>query len=202
MRKAAMYGTGVVILNLMANLPHTASHLGQHVVSLPTWQLAYVTLVIFIAPVAAAVLLWTRYREVRGWLLLASMVGSFVIGLAYHFLIPGPDNAFTLEPGAWQRAFWVSAVLLSLIEGAGSLVGVWILNQLARFPGAMQLTRPIGRIADRWLGPETKPRRGGTNLLPRPGSRSTSGTAHYSSRSLTGCSAASRTRRISCRRLT
>jgi glucan phosphoethanolaminetransferase (alkaline phosphatase superfamily) len=64
MRKAALYGTGVAILNVMANLAHTASHLGQHVVSLPSWQLAYVILVIFIVPIAAAVLLWTRYRGV------------------------------------------------------------------------------------------------------------------------------------------
>jgi hypothetical protein len=147
MRKAALYGTGVVILNIVANLLHTASHLGQHVMSLPAWQLAYITLVIYIAPVAAAVLLWTRYRRGGAWLLLASMAGSFVFGLGYHFLVPGSDNAFTLEPGAWRAAFRASAVLLLLVEGAGCLVGMWILSQLARFPGDAEGTRSIGGLA-------------------------------------------------------
>lgn len=158
MRRMALYGTGVVILNAAANLLHGASHMGQHVMSLPAWQLAYVTLVIGVIPVVAAVLLWTRYQGVGAWLLLASMVGSFVFGLAYHFLVPGPDNAFTLEPGAWQTAFRASAVVLLLIEGAGCLLAAWILSQLARFPGAAGRTQPMGGLAGSRPGPGARPR--------------------------------------------
>ncbi|MCA1740190.1 MAG: hypothetical protein LC740_15600 [Actinobacteria bacterium] len=154
----ALYGTGVLILNAAANLLHGASHMGQHVMSLDVWQWVYVALVIGITPIAAAVLLWTRYRGVGAWLLLASMVGSFVFGLAYHFLIPGPDNAFTLEPGAWQTTFRASAVLLLLIEGVGCLVGVWILSRLARLPGAAGGTRPLGRPADLRTDSGARPR--------------------------------------------
>ena len=57
------------------------------------------------------------------WLLLASMVGSFVFDLAYHFLIPGPDNVFTLQPGAWLIPFRVSSVMVVAVSGLGSLVG-------------------------------------------------------------------------------
>jgi hypothetical protein len=80
MRKAALYGTGVVIVNVVDNVLHAASHLGQHVMSLPARQLSYVTSVIFIAPVAAAVLLWTRSPREGARVLLASMAGSFVFG--------------------------------------------------------------------------------------------------------------------------
>ena len=157
MRKAALYGTGVVILDVAANLLHAVSHVGQHVLSLPEWQLAYVILVIFIAPVAA-VLLWTRYRRGGAWLLLASMAGSFVFGLAYHFLIAGPDNAFALEPGAWQTAFRVSAAFLLLAQGTGCLVGVWILSWLARPSEAATRARPIGGLGGSRQGSQAGPR--------------------------------------------
>ncbi len=82
--------------------------------SLPAWQLAYIVVVIYAAPVVAAVLLWTRYCLAGAWLLVASMAGSLVFGLLYHFLLPGSDNVFTQPdreslafPGAvaWQAHF-------------------------------------------------------------------------------------------------
>src|SRR5829696_6758690 len=69
---------------------------------LPLWQLAFIALVIFAAPVVAAVLLWTRYRVTGAWLLVASMAGSLVFGLLYHFLVPGSDNVFAQPP--WDVA--------------------------------------------------------------------------------------------------
>ena len=158
MRKAALYGMGAAILDVAANLWHVVSHVGQHVLSLPEWQLAYVILVIFIAPVAAAVLLWTRYRRGGAWLLLASMAGSFVFGLAYHFLIAGPDNAFALEPGAWQTAFRVSAAFLLLAQGTGCLVGVWILSWRARPSEAATRARPTGGLGRSHQSSQAGPR--------------------------------------------
>jgi hypothetical protein len=105
MRKAAAYGTAMVVLATVANLLHAVSHVGQDVMSLEAWQWAYVIGVIFLSPVVAAALLWTPLRLAGAWLLLASMSGSFVFDLAYHFLIPGPDNVFTLQPGVWLVAF-------------------------------------------------------------------------------------------------
>ena len=80
MRKAALHGTGVVIAKVIANLLHAASRLAQHVMSLPARQLSYVTSVIVIDPLAAAVLLWARYRREGARVLLAPMAGSFVFG--------------------------------------------------------------------------------------------------------------------------
>src|SRR5215203_1548768 len=119
MRKAAVYGTAMILLATAANILHAVSHAGQGVLSLEAWQWGYVVGVIFVSPIIAAALLWTRYRLVGAWLLLASMVGSFAFDFAYHFLIPGPDNNFMLQPGAWLIPFRVSSVMLWPSAGSG-----------------------------------------------------------------------------------
>ena len=124
-RDGAFICTAVVVVSVAVNVVHTASHAGQHVMSLPSWQLAFIAVVIYAAPVVAAVLLWTTYRATGAWLLVASMAGSLVFGLLYHFLVPGPDNVFAQPPGPWRDAFVVTAVLLSLLQAAGVLIGLW-----------------------------------------------------------------------------
>jgi hypothetical protein len=114
----------VVVVSAAVNVVHTASHAGQHIMSLPLWQLAFIALVIFATPVVAAVLLWTRYRVTGAWLLVASMAGSLVFGLLYHFLVPGSDNVFAQPPGTWRSAFVITAVLLSLLQATGVVVGL------------------------------------------------------------------------------
>jgi hypothetical protein len=132
LRTTAVYGTAMVVLATAVNLLHALSHVGQEVLDLQAWQWAYVICIIFLAPVVAAVLLWTSFRLAGAWLLLGSMAGSFVFDLAYHFLIEGPDNVFTLEPGAWLVPFRLSAVLLVAMSGLGALVGGWAVLRLLR----------------------------------------------------------------------
>src|SRR5829696_4990195 len=89
----------MVALATAVNLLHGVSHVGQEVLSLQAWQWAYVTCVIFLTPVVAAVLLWSPYRLAGAWLLFGSMAGSLVFDLAYHFLIEGPTSS-----SPWSRA--------------------------------------------------------------------------------------------------
>jgi hypothetical protein len=105
MRKAALHGTGVVIVKVVANLLHAASRLGQNVMSLPARQLSYLTSVIVIDPVAAAVLLWARYRREGARVLLAPMAGSFVFGgpRCHRALLPRHINHLN-EPKSEVRA--------------------------------------------------------------------------------------------------
>lgn len=135
MRKVALYGTAVVILATVAHFLHGVSHAGQHLMSLPAWQGVYVVVVTLLAPVVAALLLWSRFRRVGAWLLLASMAGSFAFGLAFHFVVPGADNVFTLESRAWRVPFQVTAALLLLVHGIGCVVGAWAIKRLMRSPG-------------------------------------------------------------------
>lgn len=132
--KVALYGTLAVVLVTLVGIPHGISHDGAQV-SLAAWQWAYVVMVVSIAPILAAILLWTRFHAAGVWLLLASMSGSLVFGLIYHFLVPGPDNVFTPHAGAWQTPFLVTAVLVALTNAFGVGVGVWALNQLSQAGG-------------------------------------------------------------------
>ena len=53
MQRVALYGTLVVVLNAVANLLHTISHVGQQLMVLPVWQLAYAIVVVYFAPAVA-----------------------------------------------------------------------------------------------------------------------------------------------------
>ncbi len=96
------------------------------------WQWSYVISVIFISPVVAAVLLWTRYRLAGAWLLIGSLAGALLFGLAFHYLIPGADNVFTLEPGVWRGPFSATAAFVAFSETLGTLVGIWAVVRLSR----------------------------------------------------------------------
>lgn len=61
MRKVALYATLVAVLATSVHVLHGISHV-EHQVPLAAWQWAYVIFVVFLAPVVAAVLLWTRLR--------------------------------------------------------------------------------------------------------------------------------------------
>ena len=52
MQRVALYGTLVVVLNAVTNLLHTISHVGQQLMILPAWQLAY-AIVVYFAPAVA-----------------------------------------------------------------------------------------------------------------------------------------------------
>ncbi len=131
MRKVALYGTLAAVLATLAHVLHGNSHV-EHQVPLAAWQWAYVIFVIFLAPVVAAVLLWTWLQRVGVWLFLASMAGALIFGLVFHFLVSSPDNVFTLNPGAGREAFRFSAVLVALTEALGCVAGVWALSKLLR----------------------------------------------------------------------
>ena len=53
MQRVALYGTLVAVLNAVTNLLHTISHVGQQLMVLPAWQLAYAIVVIYFAPAVA-----------------------------------------------------------------------------------------------------------------------------------------------------
>ena len=116
-------GVLVVILHLIVVCPHSIAHRLMHI-EMSTWQNIYIALVILVAPIAAGVLLWRRFR--LGFIVLAlSMAGSFVFGVYYHFIVAGPDNALSLHPHAWSQAFLISAALLAVVELAGVVVGLF-----------------------------------------------------------------------------
>ena len=136
MRKVALGGTLTVVLATLVRILHGDSHTG-HQVPLAAWQWAYVVVVVLLAPVVAVVLLWTRQRRAGAWLLLASMSGSLVFGLVFHYLVPGPDNVLAPTPGAGGEAFRFSAALVALVDALGCVVGIWAVGKLPRPTGGV-----------------------------------------------------------------
>lgn len=90
-----------------------------------TWQKAFIAIVIFIVPLVATIMLWTRARKLGVILLGLSSASSLVFGVSYHFLISGPDHAFGQQHSHWASAFGATAVFLALIEAAILVWCVW-----------------------------------------------------------------------------
>ena len=121
-RSIVMLSTVAVLAHLVVSIVHGRSHesLG---VGLSSWQNTYVLTVIVIAPLIAMVLIWTRYVRTGLLLLIVSMAGSLIFGIAYHYVVISPDHVSHLPPGDAQGLFRTTALLLVLTELFGVVVG-------------------------------------------------------------------------------
>jgi hypothetical protein len=113
--------TIAVLAHLVVNLLHGQAHttLG---VGLNSWQQLYVVTVILLAPLVALVLSFTRYIRAGLWLLVVSMLGSFIFGGLHHYILISPDHVAHLPPGDARGLFRVTALLLLVTEAFGIVV--------------------------------------------------------------------------------
>ena len=119
--------TIAVLAHLIVSVVHGQAHtrLG---VGLSDWQNWYVLVVIVAAPLVALALCFTRYVSAGVWLLLASMLGSLIFGLCYHYIINSPDHVSHLPAGSARGLFRVTAVLLLITEAFGVIVAAMALR--------------------------------------------------------------------------
>lgn len=113
--------TIAVLAHLIVNLLHGQAHTSLGV-GLSTWQQLYVVAVILLTPLVALALSFTRYTKPALWLLLISMLGSFIFGGVYHYVINSPDHVAHLPPGDARGMFRTTALLLLATEAFGVLV--------------------------------------------------------------------------------
>lgn len=125
MRKGV--ATFLVSAHLVVLVAHGSAHSHLNIPA-DTWQKAFIAVIIFVVPLIATVMLWTRVRELGVVLLGLSLVGSLVFGVSYHFLIAGPDNVLGQYHSHWGSAFRATAVLLGLIEAAALTWCIWVLQ--------------------------------------------------------------------------
>ena len=121
--------TGLVVVHLAASLWHGSLH-SQLSINLSAWQTLFVLVVIVIAPIVAAALIWTRYFSSGLWLFFLAMLGSFLFGVYHHYVLVSPDNIHFL-PGASAAAhhqFTISAGALALLELVSALYGAFCLG--------------------------------------------------------------------------
>ena len=81
-------------------------------------QLAFIVPVIIVAPVVAGVML-PKFKRAGAFVLMASMIGSFVFGLYYHFVADTTDHVAHvagLRPAFWSMMFQITAYLLLASE--------------------------------------------------------------------------------------
>ena len=120
-RTIAWTGTLLVLIHGAALVLHGSAHQSLQVVPSPAQQ-GFIDVIILAAPVVSALLLWLRLEKSGLVLLFTSMLGAFLFGLYYHFILVSNDNVLHLPPGHGQTQFQVTAVAIAVIE----LAGVWI----------------------------------------------------------------------------
>lgn len=111
----------LILVHLVVSTIHGFAHQAA-MVMLTTFGNVYVIVVITLAPLVAAALLFTRGRKIGALVLALSMLGSFVFGFWYHFLSSTGDNVSQVL-GSWHSTFLWTAVALAIIELAGALIG-------------------------------------------------------------------------------
>jgi len=127
-RKIALLSTVSVLAHLVVSIVHGRAH-ERLSVGLSNWQNIYVLTVIVIAPLIAMVLIWTRLARPGLVLLVISMLGSLIFGVAYHYVVISPDHVSHIPSGDAQGLFRTTALLLVVTELFGVVVGLWGLRE-------------------------------------------------------------------------
>ena len=122
----------VVLAHLAVNVLHGQAHTSLGV-GLSSWQQLYVVVVILLAPLVALVLSLTRYLRAGLWLLFVSMLGAFVFGACYHYVVISPDHVAHLPAGDARGLFRITALLLLITEALGvALAGMSLKLRVSR----------------------------------------------------------------------
>jgi hypothetical protein len=120
--------TVLVVIHLGATLWHGDAHT-RLAIELPTEKTVFVLLVILVAPIVAAGLVWTRYVSIGLWVLVISMLGALLFGVYHHYLMVSPDNVGHLPAGnpEFHSQFISSAAAIAFLELASALYGSFVL---------------------------------------------------------------------------
>ena len=122
----------LVAIHFAVALWHGNAHTAL-AIALPPEKIVFVVIVILIAPIVAASLVWTRYALVGVWMFFLSMLGAMLFGTYHHFILVSPDNIGHLPHGSpdAQATFITSAAALALLELASALYGAFRLGSLS-----------------------------------------------------------------------
>jgi hypothetical protein len=125
--------TGLVAIHVAVAVWHGNAHTALAIELRPE-ETAFVVVVILLAPLIAAPLVWTRYVRVGVWMFFLSMVGALLFGAYHHYVVVSPDNIGHLPHGSAeaQATFIASAGALAVLELASALYGAFCLGALRR----------------------------------------------------------------------
>jgi hypothetical protein len=122
----------LVAIHFAVALWHGNAHTAL-AIALPPEKNAFVFIVILIAPLVAASLVWTRYVLVGVWMFFLSMLGAMLFGAYHHYILVSPDNIGHLPHASLDAhaTFITSAAALALLELASALYGAFRLGSLS-----------------------------------------------------------------------
>jgi hypothetical protein len=127
-RTLKLTALAVVAFHFVIVVLHSIAHQILPVQATPA-QLAFIVPVIIVAPIVAAFML-LKFETAGMLLLAASMLGSFVFGLYYHFIADTIDHVAhvaQMQPVFWSQMFQATSYLLAISEAAGAAIGlVWL----------------------------------------------------------------------------
>ena len=119
----------VVAFHFAVVVLHSMAH-DKLVVVATGAQLAFIIPVIIVAPVLANFML-RKFEKAGTLLLTASMLGSFVFGVYYHFIADTIDHVAhvaQLRPFFWSQMFQITSYLLAISELFGTALGLLLLR--------------------------------------------------------------------------
>jgi hypothetical protein len=121
--------TGLVVVHLVATLWHGDAH-SRLAIDLPPEKKLFVLLVILIAPLVAAGLVWTRYATIGLWVFGLSMIGALLFGVYHHYVLISSDNVGHLPEShpEFHSQFITSAAVIALLELLSALYGAFCLG--------------------------------------------------------------------------
>jgi len=132
-RRSALVGfaIGIVLIHFAINVAHGIAH--THLaIGLNAFQKIFVAVVIVVAPLYAAYLIWKGNLRIGGAPMALSMAGALAFGVYYHFILPGPDHVTHINLPVsldMRDIFDVSAVFLALFECLGVLAGARVFSK-------------------------------------------------------------------------
>jgi len=121
--------TGLVVVHLVATLWHGDAH-SRLAIELSPGKNLFVFIVILIAPLVAAGLVWTRYATIGLWVFVLSMIGALLFGVYHHYVLVSSDNVSHLsgDHPEFHSQFSRSAAVIALLEFASALYGAFCLG--------------------------------------------------------------------------
>lgn len=121
--KIALYGTAIVVMHVLLHILHGFTH-HEIPISLSLLQGLFVGVVVLLAPIIAAGLLWTPFYRIGSWLLASSLAGSFLSAIYNHHLVISPDHVSQVSFEGWGLLFQITAYLMLIVDGLGCWMSI------------------------------------------------------------------------------
>lgn len=127
MRTQAIMVSVFVIIHHGVALAHDNAHNQIEVLLTPSQSLFVYTFILLL-PIAAVILVWTRFAAISPVLLAVSMAGALIFGVYHHYILISPDNIAHLPVGTEQQhsQFVSTAHLLSILQLLGAVLAAYL----------------------------------------------------------------------------